>query len=104
EAFRQAYRYLAKRRKLMDYARYRRDGLPIGSGVTEAGCKVVVTQRLKRSGMGWQRPGGQVVLSLRCLWLSPASARDWDVHLSQPCSANLDSYAACLPAHTRAAA
>ena len=104
EEFRKASRYLAKRRKLMDYARYRRQGLPIGSGVTEAGCKVLVSQRLKRSGMGWKRPGGQVVLTLRCVWLSGIWARAWNAHLCQPCSAHLDSYAACLSATTRAAA
>src|SRR5439155_16203633 len=62
EAFAKAYRYLWKRRRHMDYAGYRARGLPIGSGVTEAGCKVVATQRLKLSGMKWKEEGGQVVL------------------------------------------
>ena len=54
----------------MEYARYRREGLPLGSGVTEAACKTVFTQRLKQSGMGWEVEGGQVVVDLRVLWLS----------------------------------
>ena len=37
----------------MDCAGYQRRGLPLGSGVTEAGCKTLFTQRLKRSGMRW---------------------------------------------------
>ena len=44
--------------------------LPIGSGVTEAACKTVFTQRLKRSGMSWTISGGQVIVDLRVIWLS----------------------------------
>jgi hypothetical protein len=44
---------------------YRRQQLPIGSGITEAACKVVCTQRLKRSGMSWTIDGGQIILDLR---------------------------------------
>jgi hypothetical protein len=65
-----AYRYLRKHAVWMKYASYRRDGLPIGSGVTEAACKTVFTERLKRSGMMWSHAGGQVILDLRVLVLS----------------------------------
>ncbi len=92
EAFRKAYNYLWKRRRQMDYAGYRRQGIPIGSGVTEAGCKVAVTQRLKRSGMGWGREGGQVVLTLRCVWLSGAWRRAWQAHLEESSKRVLDTY------------
>jgi hypothetical protein len=54
----------------MDYAAQKRVRLPIGSGVTEAACKTVFTQRLKQSGMSWKLSGGQVVLNLRVLLLS----------------------------------
>jgi hypothetical protein len=47
----QAYHYLRKHAKEMNYCEYRRVRLPIGSGVTEAGCKVVFTQRFKQSGL-----------------------------------------------------
>ena len=40
---------------------------PIGSGVTEAACKVLVKQRLCGSGMKWKEPGAAAVLSVRCL-------------------------------------
>ena len=70
EAFWKAYRYVRRHRQWMDYARYRRQGLPIGSGVTEAACKTVFTERLKRSGMRWQRDTGQVIVDLRVLHLS----------------------------------
>ena len=54
----------------MKYSDYRKMGLPIGSGVTEAGCKVVFTQRFKQSGMKWGREGGEVILRLRLAELS----------------------------------
>jgi hypothetical protein len=54
----------------MRYRHYSGQRLPIGSGITEAACKTVFTQRLKRSGMSWTREGGQVILDLRVIWLS----------------------------------
>ena len=54
----------------MDYQGYKQRGLPLGSGVTEAACKTVFTQRFKRSGMRWQRDSGQVILDLRVIYLS----------------------------------
>jgi hypothetical protein len=65
-----AYRYLRKHGVWMKYADYQRQGMPIGSGVTEAACKTVFTERLKRSGMTWSHTGGQVILDLRVLVLS----------------------------------
>jgi len=65
-----SYRYLRKHAPWMHYATYRRRGLPIGSGVTEAACKTVFAERLKRSGMTWSCVGGQVILDLRVLVLS----------------------------------
>lgn len=69
-SYRKAYRYLRKRLRYLDYARYRQQGLAIGSGVTEAGCKTVFTQRLKQSGMTWEVEGGQTIVDLRVVWLS----------------------------------
>src|SRR5207302_7850726 len=68
--FQKAYRYLRKRMPYLRYAEYRRLGVPLGSGVTEAGCKTVYTQRLKLSGMRWQKAGAQTILNLRVLQLS----------------------------------
>ncbi len=68
--FGKAYRYLRVRMKYMQYAAYRRVGVPLGSGVTEAGCKTVYTQRLKLSGMRWGKAGAQTILNLRVLQLS----------------------------------
>ena len=65
-----AYNYLRTRMQLMDYAAYRRRGLAIGSGITEAACKTVFTQRFKQSGMKWSLAGGQVIVDLRVIHLS----------------------------------
>jgi hypothetical protein len=61
---------LQRRRQHLRYAEYRRLGLPLGSGVTEAACKTVFTQRLKLSGMRWQKAGAQLILTLRVILLS----------------------------------
>jgi hypothetical protein len=70
KAYRDAYGYLRGHIKHLDYVRYRRNHLPIGSGVTEAACKTVFSQRLKRSGMAWSVEGGQRIVDLRVIHLS----------------------------------
>jgi len=52
-AYEHAYAYLKKRSCWMHYQSYRRQHVPIGSGITEAACKIVLTQRLKRSEISW---------------------------------------------------
>lgn len=66
----QAYASLKKRPHWMRYRHDSGQRLPIGSGITEAACKIVFTQRLKRSGMSWTIEGGQTILNLRVVWLS----------------------------------
>ena len=68
--YRDAYAYLRKRMRWLDYVGYRRAHLPIGSGVTEAACKTVFTQRMKQSGMTWNVESGQWILDLRVVELS----------------------------------
>ena len=70
KVYEHAYAYLHKRSHWICYQAYRREHLPIGSGITEAACKIVFTQRLKRSGMAWTKEGGQVIVNLRVIWLS----------------------------------
>jgi hypothetical protein len=87
--FQTAYNYLRDRSRHMRYAEFRTQGLPIGSGVTEAACKTVFTQRLKLSGMRWSNEGAQTILNLRVLLLSGV----WD----QVYHALVDSYTDDLP-------
>jgi hypothetical protein len=70
QAYRKAYGYLRDQIGELDYTEYLGKNLPIGSGVTEAACKTVFTQRLKRSGMGWSEEGGQRIVDLRVIHLS----------------------------------
>jgi hypothetical protein len=58
-----------------DYPSYRKHGWDIGSGPTEAACKVVGA-RLKGSGMRWVESGAAQVAPLRALYLSGADV--WD--------------------------
>jgi hypothetical protein len=78
--------YFHNQRRRMDYAGYQARGLPIGSGVVEAACKTLATQRLKRSGMSW-RDGKQAILTIRSLQQSgrwPAAWELWSAHFRVP--------------------
>ena len=54
------------------------DALPIGSGIIEAGCKNVVGQRMKCTGMRWTVAGANPVLWLRCARLDGWFDDYWD--------------------------
>lgn len=68
--------YFKNQRERMAYADYQARGLPIGSGVVEAACKTLATQRLKRSGMSW-RDGKQAILTIRSLQQSNRWTAAW---------------------------
>jgi hypothetical protein len=61
----------------MRYAYFREHGMFIGSGTVEAGCKAVIGQRLKLSGMRWNIPGATGILTLRCEQASNRFERIW---------------------------
>ena len=71
--------YFSNQRQRMRYAHYLRQHLPIASGVMEASCKTLVTQRLKRSGMVWSLAGGQAILTLRSLIQSNRWPSAWQL-------------------------
>jgi hypothetical protein len=71
--------YFRNQRDRMHYAQYLREGLPIASGVIEATCKTLVTQRLKQSGMAWTITGGQAILTLRSLIQSNRWQPAWNL-------------------------
>jgi len=62
---REAIGYFTHNAERMRYRRFRRQGLFIGSGVVESGCKHIIGQRLKGSGMRWSLEGLHNILSLR---------------------------------------
>jgi hypothetical protein len=63
-------RYFEKNAAQMRYAEYREKKFFVGSGVVEAGCRTVVGERLKQSGMRWSVRGANAILALRCCILS----------------------------------
>lgn len=84
-AYRTAYHYLRARTQWMQYCEYARVKLPLGSGIVEAACKTIYTQRLKLSGMRWGKAGAQVILNLRVALLSGV----WERAYRQTLKANI---------------
>jgi hypothetical protein len=62
--------YFEKNASQMRYAEYREKKFFVGSGVVEAGCRTVIGERLKQSGMRWSVRGANAILALRCCILS----------------------------------
>lgn len=87
-----AYRYLQNRLKYMKYHDYRSVHIPLGSGVTEAACKTIFTQRLKLSGMRWTRDGARRILTLRTILLSGTWESAWRAFLSDYHSVDIQPY------------
>ena len=72
-----ALHYFQTNEPRMRYAWYRSLGLFVGSGVVEAGCRSVIGQRLKLSGMKWTQPGATGILTLRCQQASNRWEQIW---------------------------
>jgi hypothetical protein len=70
KAVRNEAEYFRRNAKRMRYPGFRAQGLFVGSGVVEAGCKTVIGTRLKRSGMFWTVRGANAIVALRCCRLS----------------------------------
>jgi hypothetical protein len=81
EELRKLIGYFENNRHRTDYPTYRRHGWDIGSGPTEAGCKII-GERLKGSGMRWVEDGAATVASLRALYVS--GGKIWDGFWAQP--------------------
>ena len=63
-------RYLTNNQNRIDYQKYLKLGLMIGSGVVESSNRRIVTQRLKQAGMHWSKKGAEGVMALRASYLS----------------------------------
>jgi hypothetical protein len=70
--------YFEKNKDRMRYEDFRRQGLFVGSGVVEAGCRTVIGQRLKQSGMFWTVKGANSIIALRCCLLSNRWEDFWE--------------------------
>jgi hypothetical protein len=71
----------------MRYGYFREHGMFIGSGTVEAGCKAVIGQRLKLSGMRWNIPGATGILTLRCEQASNRFEHIWPHRHNQTATA-----------------
>jgi len=76
--------YFQRNAERMRYPLFRAQGLFVGSGVVEAGCKTVIAARLKRSGMFWTVRGANAIITLRCCRLSRRFEDYWE---SRSCAA-----------------
>jgi hypothetical protein len=70
--------YLFRNRARMRYPEFHAQGLCTSTGVLEAGCKVVIGTRLKRSGMHWTVNGANAIIALRCSKLSGRFEDFWE--------------------------
>jgi hypothetical protein len=78
EVFEKESGYFTKNIERMRYARFRKQGLFVGSGVVEAGCKTVIAQRFKQSGMRWTVKGANSIIALRCCFMSNQWEDFWE--------------------------
>lgn len=62
--------YFRTNRDRMQYGRYRKLGLPIGTGAVEGSCKFVVQSRFKRPGSRWSHEGLGRMLALKLVRLN----------------------------------
>jgi len=70
--------YFDENKARMRYADFRNQGLFVGSGVIEAGCKSIIGARLKQSGMEWTVKGANAIIALRCALLSDRFEDFWE--------------------------
>lgn len=61
-----ALRYFQENAQSMRYEHFRKQGFFVGSGVVEAGCRTLIGQRLKMSGMFWSVAGANAIIASRC--------------------------------------
>jgi hypothetical protein len=70
--------YIFRNRARMRYPKFHALGLCTSTGVLEAGCKVAIGTRLKRSGMHWSVSGANAIIAVRCSKLSGRFEDFWE--------------------------
>jgi hypothetical protein len=87
EEVRQVITYYQNNKNKMSYAHHLKNNLPIGSGVTEAACKVLIKQRMCISGSRWKEGGASCVLALRTLKLTTGRWQQfWNYVMRHACT------------------
>ncbi len=82
EEVRKTTTYFQTNTDRMRYDAFHRQGLFVGSGVVEAGCKTIIGRRLKQSGMRWTVRGANAIIALRCCHLSGRWEPFWEARCS----------------------
>ena len=83
EEARKCIGYIEDNRDRMRYPQFRAAGLCTSTGVVEAGCKVAIGTRLKRTGMHWTVAGADAIIALRCCKLSGRFEEFWERRAQQ---------------------
>lgn len=78
KAIRKEIGYFRNNLERMRYGDHFAEGLFVGSGVVEAGCKTIIGKRLKQSGMQWTVRGANSIIALRCCHLSGRMEEFWE--------------------------
>jgi len=78
DELRKGLNYFQENADLMRYAQFRLAGYFVGSGVVEAGCRTVIGERLKRSGMFWSLRGANSIIASRCCQISGRFEDFWE--------------------------
>jgi len=78
EEARNCIKYIENNRHRMRYPEFRAAGLCTSTGVVEAGCKVAIGTRCKRTGMHWTVAGVDAIIALRCCKLSGRFEDFWE--------------------------
>lgn len=79
KTIRQVKGYIDEHWHRIEYARFRAEGRPIGSGTVESGAKNVVQWRMKRGGQRWCRSGATRMLAA----LGEVHSNRWDSALQR---------------------
>jgi len=83
-ALHEALTYFRNHQQRMRYDLYRANGLQIGSGTIESGCKHVIAARLKQAGMIWSWDGARFIAKLRTRLKSRRWQQTAALHSSLP--------------------
>ena len=75
---RKCFDYVTRNRHRMRYPAFRAQGVCVGSGVVEAGCKTAIGVRCKRAEMHWMVAGADAIIALRCCKLSGRFEDFWE--------------------------
>jgi hypothetical protein len=83
EDARRCLHYFQTNQHRMRYPEFHAQGLCTSTGVVEAGCKVAIGTRLKRTGMHWTIHGSNAIIALRCIKRSGRFQDFWERRAEQ---------------------